>query len=439
MSMTIDIILFAVGLVAFLITFLPFSPMTIDLVNLRRETQITIYRHRHKYWLVGAITLGLLLVRGIGAMTAEPGASGLLYATSPAWFWIALVTAALLAFMFWSGYVPFVMTPPSNPQVLTVDEADRYLKPEDVVLGFEYGGEVRAYPRDSIARPHYFNDRVGGEDFTISYCILCNSGIAFKSEIDGRPIQLRCVTAYNNNIIYYESETGNFIQQLDGKVIEGPDTGKALNAYPVTQTSWREWKTLHPETRLYYAPPASLRDRMVGLMLQVLIPVHKLAKRKTPWHRIRGTLDTRLPAMSFVFGVELNEDACAYALDTLRQNPVINDTVGGEPVAIFYEPEGDVGEVFLRNAGEHILSFRHSRQSDPVVVAEDNETGSHWSIHGEAVEGELKRQRLRKVPHYNKLFWFSWALFKPHTRIGPVEGVTGNSPQADEAARHVHS
>ena len=110
--------------------------------------------------------------------------------------------------------MPYVMSPTSRQRILTVTESDEMLRPDDIVLGLVYGNEVRAYPRDAIARPHYFTDTLGNTPLMISYCILCNSGVAFKSELDGRQLELKCVTAYNNNIIYYESATGNFIQQL---------------------------------------------------------------------------------------------------------------------------------------------------------------------------------------------------------------------------------
>ena len=87
--------------------------------------------------------------------------------------------------------------------------------------------EVRAYPRDLIARPHWFNDELGGKALMVSYCILCNSGQAFVPVLaDGRRLDLRNMTAFDNNTIYYCTRTGNFIQQLDARVIGGPNEGE---------------------------------------------------------------------------------------------------------------------------------------------------------------------------------------------------------------------
>lgn len=416
---------YVIGLATMLLIFLPFSPMTIDLVNLSRDAQITIYRYRRLLWTIAGTCLGVVLLRGLigvlgayGVLDTDGGLYGTLASPDTAWFWTTLVTVGVLTMLFWSGYVPYVMTPPSRQRILTVAEADQILRPDDVVLGLVYGNEVRAYPRDAIARPHYFKDTVSDTPMMISYCILCNSGVAFKSELDGRPLNLKCVTAYNNNIIYHEPATGNFIQQLDGKVIHGPDAGKSLDAYPVMLSTWGEWKRLHPETQLYYAPPITLRDKMVAWMLQILIPISKLSKRSKPWHRVRGKLDSRLPAMSFILGVEINGDSCGYPVEALCRNPVLDDAVGGKPIAVFYDIEHDVGGVFSRQVDSRTLTFAAATKQGTLVIARDRETGTLWTVAGRGYEGPLSGRLLGPIPHFNKLFWFSWALFKPSTRVG---------------------
>ncbi len=423
-SILLDSGFYAVGLAAILLIYLPFSPMTVDLVNFSRDTQIAIYRRRHMLWIVGGFCLGAVLLRGlIGALGAHGvlDSAGSLYrigaARDIAWFWVTFATIGVLVMLFWSGYVPYVMTPPGRRRILTAAESSEILRSDDVVLGLVFGNEVRAYPRDAIARPHYFTDTLGNTPLIISYCILCNSGIAFSAELDGRVLDLKCVTAYNNNIIYHEPATGNFIQQLDGKVIDGPDSGKTLVAYPVVLTTWSGWKQLHPETTLYYAPPTTLRDKMVGWMLQTLIPISKLSKRSNPWHRIRGKLDNRLPAMSFVIGVEINGDACGYPVQALLRQPALNDTVGGTPIVVLHDSEHDVGGVFSRQVDSSALTFEPATKQGAAVGARDLETGTLWTVAGRGYEGPLSGRLLGAVPHFNRVFWFSWALFKPTTRI----------------------
>lgn len=429
----VDIALYAVGMLAILTILLPYSPMTIDWLLLPRDIQINVYLHRHLLWTIGIACLALVFARAFLAAAGQrswplPAAllsrlQRLVGVAEPVWLKITVITAAGLVVTFWSGYVPYVMTPPTSHQLLSAAEADKLMSSNDIVLGFVHRGEARAYPRDFISRPHFFPDTVAGEPVTISYCILCNSAIAFKPELHGHPLKLQALTAYNNNIIYYDRNRGDFIQQLDGKVVYGPDTGEKLEELPVVLATWGAWKTLHPDTKVYYAPPITIRDKLVAAMLQMMVPVSKLAKRATPFHRVRGNLDERLPAMSFVYGVELNGDSCAYSEAYLAKDQVVNDTVGGEPILILYDAREHFGNVYLRRIGGQTLTFARQPNGSNGVLAKDAESGSGWDVDGVARDGKFTGQSLEPIPHFNRLFWFSWALFKPGTRLKTASGV----------------
>ena len=120
--------------------------------------------------------------------------------------------------------------------------------------------------------------------------------------------------------------------------------------------------------------------------------------------------------------LEINGEAVAYPYETLEEMGVINDEVGGEDIVVFWT-EGtasalDEGLIELgKDVGAAVAYLRQER----TFVAEggiirDEETGSRWNIFGEAIEGELKGESLSPVVSINH-FWFSWAAFKPETRI----------------------
>ncbi|MEX2479324.1 MAG: DUF3179 domain-containing (seleno)protein [Gammaproteobacteria bacterium] len=189
--MWVGTILYLAGLACLLTTFLPFSPMTIDLVNLRRESQLAIHRHRRILWAGAGLSWGGAVLWGT-LLTVDGNPAG------PVLVWLTLGSATAMAVMFWSGYVPLVMTPPAAPRHLPGRSAT--LAPDAMVLGIALGEQACAYQRDQIARPHYFKDRLDERDLIVSYCILCNSATAFAAELNNRPLDLRCVTAFNNNI-----------------------------------------------------------------------------------------------------------------------------------------------------------------------------------------------------------------------------------------------
>jgi len=105
---------------------------------------------------------------------------------------------------------------------------------------------------------------------------------------------------------------------------------------------------------------------------------------------------------------------------------VVNDGVGSQPVVVFFKrgtksaldatsfaDSRDVGAgvVFSRVVEGQALTFRS--EGDSFV---DDQTDSRWDITGRAFDGPLAGKQLQPVVHGNH-FWFSWAVFRPDTRV----------------------
>jgi hypothetical protein len=131
--------------------------------------------------------------------------------------------------------------------------------------------------------------------------------------------------------------------------------------------------------------------------------------------------------MTRVLGFELAGENRAYTLDRLIAERVINDTLEGIPVAVFWKAgtasavdartiqQGrDVGTtgVFQRMMGDQVLTFEPGVQGGFV----DMESGSTWDILGLATAGPLTGTQLVPVPHHDT-FWFAWAAFVPEGTI----------------------
>jgi hypothetical protein len=73
----------------------------------------------------------------------------------------------------------------------------------------------------------------------------------------------------------------------------------------------------------------------------------------------------------------------------------------------------DVGAtgVFDPNLNGEMLTFV---KEDGIIV--DEQTGSSWSILGQATDGPLAGETLAPIVHGDH-FWFSWAAFRPETVI----------------------
>jgi thiol-disulfide isomerase/thioredoxin len=144
--------------------------------------------------------------------------------------------------------------------------------------------------------------------------------------------------------------------------------------------------------------------------------------------------------MARVATVELDGETVAYPYTELEMLRAINDRVGGREIVALWEPGTasaldagsvsggrDVGAVatFDRQLDGRTLTFVHNGETFV-----DKETGSEWTFLGQAVSGPLAGQSLAPVVNVNH-FWFSWAAFRPETRIHRAQEATV-APQEPE-------
>jgi hypothetical protein len=137
--------------------------------------------------------------------------------------------------------------------------------------------------------------------------------------------------------------------------------------------------------------------------------------------------------MERVLTVELGNEAAAYPYKVLSGLNVVNDTVGGEEIVVFWtEGTASALDAASISAGRGVgAAVAYSRQLDGQILTfefadgriTDEQTNSEWNIFGRAISGELAGRQLAPLVSINH-FWFSWAAFKPETRIyQPYWGV----------------
>jgi hypothetical protein len=101
-----------------------------------------------------------------------------------------------------------------------------------------------------------------------------------------------------------------------------------------------------------------------------------------------------------VIALRIAGDARAYPLQILTFHEIVNDTVGGTPVAVTFCPLCNASIVFERRAGERVLDFGTTgrlRKSDLVMY--DRQTESWWQqFTGAGIVGHYAGTRLATRP-----------------------------------------
>lgn len=127
-----------------------------------------------------------------------------------------------------------------------------------------------------------------------------------------------------------------------------------------------------------------------------------------------------------VLAVTVNGEARAYPLQILIWHEIVNDTVGGRPLAVTYCPLCNSGIVFDRRVGERVLDFGTSGmlyKSDLVMY--DRQTHSLWAqMEGRAIVGDLAGTKLAWFPS-NTLAYGEWKALFPDGKV--LSRDTGHS------------
>ena len=180
---------------------------------------------------------------------------------------------------------------------------------------------------------------------------------------------------------WYDHTTASIWSQPWGRAIKGSLKGVELFLLPSRITTWGTWKGEHPET------------------LAMINDVDRLGNRRQGFDE------------NFVIGLLLGDAAKAFYFRDVVEAGLINDWLGDFPILIW--AEGDNFHVYLRKAGDRVLTFRED-VTDGLI---DEETGSSWDIaRGMAVAGPLKGEVLQAVPGSSAFDW-AWRDFYPESEF----------------------
>lgn len=348
-------------------------------------------------------------------------------AFSPAGWQTDFCTASVDLQEIRAGGPPRDGIPPiDQPRFIPAGEADAWLEDREPILFFEHNGDARAYPIQVLLWHEIVNDVVGGTPVIVTFCPLCHAALVFvRPEVGGEVLTFG--TSGNlrkSDLVMWDRQTETWWQQFGGEAIVGELTGTTLELLPSSLIAWEAFRDRHPTGDVLSRETG--HDRPYGRNPYVGYD----DVDRAPF-LYDGPVGDALRPMDRIVGVEVGDAARAYPLARLRDLRVVNDELGGTPLVIFWTPGTasslddariargrDVGSTaaFDRRLGERTLTFD---------VADDGrfrdvETGSTWTIFGEAVAGPLSGERLDAIPNHS-IFWFVWSAFQPDGEFDPLD------------------
>ena len=180
------------------------------------------------------------------------------------------------------------------------------------------------------------------------------------------------------------------------------------------------------DTPLLEGPSPTEQLRMLGV---VQAPVQQrpgeearlqaMSVAEAPNRPPRGSPEqVPMHANELVVGVEINGEVVAYPLRYLNLVEVVNDEVGGTPVAVSWCPLAGTALTFHREMGGEVHTFHFGTGliHDSLLLVDDK-TGSVWAqISRKAISGPFEGEELEVVPSLQTT-WEFWNERHPETQV----------------------
>ncbi len=296
-------------------------------------------------------------------------------------------------------------------------DMDATLGDGERVIGVVRNGEARAYPLAILNYHEIVNEEFDGP-LLVTYCPLCGSGVTAERRVAGEETTFGVSgKLWRSDLVMYDALTNSLWSQILGTAIRGERTGDRLTLVPSTITTWGQWRSDHPGTRVLLPPPESgvIRDNAVPQNYD-----RNPYARYESSDRIGVTLgddfdDDRLEPKTWVIGVATDDAATAYPFDRVSDAGVVNDTVGDLPVVVTATGQDSLS-AFDRRVDGRTLEFETAGEGRMRAG------GSTWTrTTGIAQDGPFEGTRLDDAARVSTEFYFAWLNFHPDTAVYGAE------------------
>lgn len=335
-----------------------------------------------------------------------------------------------------------------SPKFISVQEFEAlynigYLN-ELYVVGTVVKGVSRAYPRDILNWHEICNDEIYGSPFSVTFCPLTGSAIAYDTTSIGGSTLGTTGRLYENNLVFYTRTTDDWYSQMLSVIIVGESLGKSLPIIPVVETTWQSWKALHPDTQVLSRETGYLRRyddtpypgyrNLESIWFPTTYSIS--AAPFNLYHQKDLTLVLNIDSTTFL-----------YPYFELSKSPVVNHQQNGSDtsIVVVYDSSNNLAIPFNTSIDsplvvEPLLTFSQANKADydnsdtmDLPVFRDKQTGSLWNFNGVAFRGPLEGMRLSQVPAYSA-FWFAATSFYSDVTVfrsesyfqfdGPIENFS---------------
>ncbi len=279
-----------------------------------------------------------------------------------------------------------------KPVYLGALEAPK-MDPGEWVIGVVVGKTALAYPINVLNFHEIVADEAEGIPFLVCWCPLCRTGTVHSRALDGETLDFgHSGLLYRSAFLLYDRETRSLWHNATGRALTGKMRGRRLAPIPCRFVTWEVWRKSRPDTRVLAKDPLNLDHTVDGYDRR-----------------------NRMLKLQHGLGVAAGTEERLYELDQLDRMPLVQETVGGVPLVVLFQPGTRTAVAWERTLEGKVLDLRRG-EDDAEGLPRLEETGEDRSVFhavtGECLSGTLRGKTLTPVP---SSFWevYAWTAHHP--------------------------
>jgi hypothetical protein len=298
----------------------------------------------------------------------------------------------------------------ADPQFVTADQAT-FLVDDDWVIGLVDSGDATAYPFSAMYGAPLVVQNQQNDALLLMWSPFANRALAVHTDRSLKARELEIVSMPANTLLVFNSRLGQFINGITGQTLDHQKPAGFENTIPTVKTTWKCWRTLHPDTRVLYPPIVSPNAPTRPVLPYFDMPMH-----------------TDQNGAATVAFVDSNPPVAVLDTDLVAEPK----NFSGPAILLIRDPATYAVTGFVRQVDADLFPlFRADRSPKhrPAVMI-DFDSESFWTVQGRAIAGPLKGKKLQPIEVDDNVYLDVLRVWYPN--ISPLTALPIPQPPRHE-------
>ena len=173
------------------------------------------------------------------------------------------------------------------------------------------------------------------------------------------------MTQLRNNLVMWDTNSGEPVQQIWGSLERDGEQGPAMRQWPTLRMPFGSFRQLYPEGEVFVNGIRQQGDNVLVRLFDCAIRDGMMlhAVRTLQWQSDEpafptiSEFDNRLPKKQLVYGLNVDDDYVAYTKEFVQeQGGLLNVNIGGRALVVYHDKEFDALVVYYNDGGNPVRS-----------------------------------------------------------------------------------